>query len=363
MAEKSNPVGKIKVSQAIWPVLLGLGVVAFLFYREFNPAVFNDFHITWRSIMWIFISFACIFGRDLGYVIRLRILSRKVAGEALSWGAALRVIMLWEFTSAITPGAVGGTSVAIVYVNKEGISVGRSSTIVMLTSFLDELYFLIMFPLLLAFVGIDNLFNITVQGGILAKGLMSFALIGYILKFAFTTILAYGLFINPRGLKLLILKVFKVRWLRRWRMGANVAGYEIVASSENIKRFGAMFWMKAFGATFLSWSSRYLVANALIIAFFAVSDNFLLFARQLVMWIMMLVLPTPGGSGFAELVFTNYCSDLISVPLELQLSAAALIAFMWRGVTYYPYLAVGAVLFPRWIKRHFGKKESNDATQ
>lgn len=49
---------------------------------------------------------------------------------------------------AITPSAVGGTSVAIIYVHKEGISLGRSSAIVMLTSFLDEIYFIVMFPLL-----------------------------------------------------------------------------------------------------------------------------------------------------------------------------------------------------------------------
>ena len=68
-----------------------------------------------------------MFGRDIGYIIRIRVLS----GGELSWLQAFRVIMLWEFTSAITPSAVGGTSVAIIYVHKEGISVGRSSAIVM----------------------------------------------------------------------------------------------------------------------------------------------------------------------------------------------------------------------------------------
>ena len=68
--------------------------------------------------------------------------------------------MLWEFTSAITPSAVGGTSFAIIYVHKEGINVGKSSAIVLLTSFLDELYFIVMFPLLIWIVGHEALFNI-----------------------------------------------------------------------------------------------------------------------------------------------------------------------------------------------------------
>lgn len=83
-----------------------------------------------------------------------------------------------------------------------------------------------------------------------------------------------------------------------------------------------------------------------------VSDQFLLFARQLVMWIMMLVMPTPGGSGFAEYIFSTYCRDLIEVPVAMQLGAATLIAVLWRLVTYYPYLVAGAIIFPRWTNRN-----------
>ena len=92
-------------------------------------------------------------------------------------------------------------------------------------------------------------------------------------------------------------------------------------------------------------------------AFFSVSDQFLLFARQLVMWIMMLVMPTPGGSGFAEYIFSTYCRDLIAVPVAMQLGAATLIAVLWRLVTYYPYLVAGAIIFPRWIKQKFGSNK------
>ena len=81
--------------------------------------------------------------RDLGYIIRIRILT----DNDLTWMQAFRVIMLWEFTSAITPSTVGGTAVAVVFLNKEGISVGRSTSVVLATSFLDELYFVLMLPL------------------------------------------------------------------------------------------------------------------------------------------------------------------------------------------------------------------------
>ena len=352
-----NPLSRIRVSNVIYPILIGLGVVIYMIWREFDPNIFSGITFTWRTLFWLLMAVIFMFGRDLGYIIRIRILSRN----DLTWMQAFRVIMLWEFTSAVTPSAVGGTSVAIIYVHKEGIGVGRSSAIVMLTSFLDELYFIVMFPLVILLVGPHELF--TVGGSVLTHSLMSFAIIGYALKLFFVIALSYGLFINPRGLKWLLLKIFKIRFLRRWRAGAERTGTDIIASSHEIRHYGFGFWAKACATTFLSWSSRYLVANALIMAFFSVSDQLLLFARQLVMWIMMLVMPTPGGSGFAEYIFSSYCSDLINVSPGMQLAAAALIALLWRGVTYYPYLAIGAIIFPRWIRRKFIKKDHSSSIQ
>lgn len=347
-----NPLGKIRISNAIYPILIGLGVVGYMFWKDFDKEVFAGISFTWHTVFWLFMAVLFMFGRDIGYIIRIRILSNN----QLSWHQAFRVIMLWEFTSAITPSAVGGTSVAIIYVHKEGISVGRSSAIVMLTSFLDELYFIVMFPLLILLVGPAKLFDAAASGNFLTHSLMSIALIGYFLKLGFVLILSYGLFINPRGLKWLLLKIFKLKLLRRWYQGAERTGTDIIRSSHEIRHYGIKFWLKAGASTFLSWSSRYLVANALIMAFFSVGDQFLLFARQLVMWIMMLIMPTPGGSGFAEYVFSSYCRDLINIAPEFQLGAATLIALLWRGVTYYPYLAIGVIIFPRWIKQKFIKK-------
>ena len=184
--EKKSPLGKIKLSNAIYPILIGLGVVGYMLWRDFDPAVFAGISFTWHTAFWLLMAVLFMFGRDLGYMIRIRVLS----GGSLNWRQAFRVIMLWEFTSAITPSAVGGTSVAILYVHKEGISVGRSSAIVMLTSFLDEVYFIVMFPLLMLIVGRAELFDVS---GAVTRGLMSIALAGYFLKLG----LRAGSFLRP----------------------------------------------------------------------------------------------------------------------------------------------------------------------
>lgn len=343
-----NPIGRVQWWKIVLPVVLGLGFVAWMIARDFDPAIFDTIHFTWRALLFVLVAFLFMVGRDLGYIIRIRLFSR---GQ-LSWRQAFRIIMLWEFTSAVTPSAIGGTSVAVVFVHKEGIPVGRSAAIVMLTSFFDELYFAVIFPIVFFIVGGDKLFE-----GPMGHQLMLFATIGYGLKLAYLLALSYGLFINPLGLKWLIVKFFSLPVLRRWRPAAVKAGTDVVRSAIEIRRYRPMFWVKSFAATFLSWSSRYLVANALFMAFFTLSDQFLVFARQLAMWIMMLVAPTPGGSGFAEYIFTNFLSDVIPVGASIQVGTAAVIALLWRLVTYYPYLIMGAVILPRWLRRSFGKKQ------
>ena len=99
------------------------------------------------------------------------------------------------------------------------------------------------------------------------------------------------------------------------------------------------------------------MAHALSPAFFSIRVLLVVFARQLAMWSMMLVAPTPGGSGFAEYIFSNFLSDVIPVGASIQVGTAAVIALLWRLVTYYPYLIMGVFILPKWLGRSFRKKE------
>ena len=229
----------------------------------------------------------------------------------------------------------------------------------MATSFLDELYFILMFPLILIFVNHNQLWNIPGASTAVIDSHFWFAIIGYSIKLLYLLILSYGLFKNPRGLKYLIMKCFKLRILRKWRQNANEAGYDIIRNSHELKHMPFSFWLKTFGATFFTWPARYWVVNAILMAFWAGrydwAQHFLIFARQLVMWIMMLVSPTPGGSGFAEYVFSKYLGEFLP-----SAGVAVAMAILWRLISYYPYLFIGAFLIPRWITKHFGgsiKKE------
>jgi uncharacterized protein (TIRG00374 family) len=346
-----NLVRKLNPTRIIIPIVIGLGVVAWFILKEINTDALSMLSLTWKSAFWLFVAWCCMIFRDLGYMLRIRILSKN----DLTWRQAFRVIMLWEFTSAITPSTVGGTAVAVVFLHKEGLSVGRSTAVVLATSFLDELYFVVMFPLILLIVGSDILFTTTLEGtGIsILNNLVYVAIIGYTIILAWVLFVGYGLFVNPNGIKKTILWIFKAPFLRRWSQPAMKAGDDIVESSHVLKRQSFLFWCKAFLSTFISWTSRYWVINAILVAFFVIDDHFLIFARQLITWIMMIISPTPGGSGFAEIILSRYISDTIPGNPGYVNSLALAITIIWRFITYFPYLIIGASIVPGWIQRKF----------
>jgi uncharacterized protein (TIRG00374 family) len=340
---------KLRPGKIIIPVLIGLAVVLWLIIKEIDTTAISQLTFTWRSVIWISLAFLFLILELFFYVWRIR----ELCDKDISWLQSIRIIMLWEFTSAISPSTVGGTAVAVVFLNKEGISVGRSTSIVLLTSFLDELYFVVMFPVLVAAIGGRELFitSFNNAGTSLMNNLVGVAIIGYLIIFVWVMLVGYGLFFNPEGIKKIITRMFRLPVIRRWKEAAERAGADIVVSSREIKSRRAGFWTKAILSTFLCWTSRYLIINAILAAFFIFKEHILIFARQLVLWIMMIISPTPGGSGFAEVILGKYISDLIPADPSVAGSISLAMAVIWRIVSYYPLLIVGAFLVPAWIER------------
>ncbi|PKP18244.1 MAG: TIGR00374 family protein [Bacteroidetes bacterium HGW-Bacteroidetes-21] len=351
---------KLRPSRIILPIIIGMGIVGWLLYREWDSKAIEAITFSWYALFFLAIALLMMAIRDLGYMYRLKILT----DHKLSWKKVFQIIMLWEFTSAVTPSAVGGTGVAVFFLYKEGFSAGKSTAIVMATSILDELYFIIMFPLLFLILGASDLFSIDGSrighiSDLFSNRYFYFAAIGYLIKLLFTCFIFYGLFFNPNAVKRILAGIFRLPFIKKWRKSAIKAGDDLIVASDILKNKPFKFWFKAFTATFFSWTARYWVVNFLLLALviglpaFGVSfyEHIMIFGRQLVMWIMMLIMPSPGGSGFAEIIFQDYLKDFIPVGFVI------IMAFLWRLISYYPYLMIGVFIIPRWVKRVFSKTE------
>lgn len=338
--------------KVLLPVLIGLAAVGWLFWRDARA---HDLGDVWRSISFSPRVVACMalawvfmLGRDFGLSWRFRALTDR----GLSWKSAIRVNMLCEFTSCITPSAVGGSSLGMVFLNREGIELGRATTLMLTTLFLDELFFVVSCPIVVLLTPAGELF--TSGSGAFQTGLQYTFWTVYALISAWTALLLCGIIIWPRGIHALITRLFRLRLLRRWRHQAAELADNMARTSASLRAKPVWFWLETFGGTALSWTSRYLVVNALFLAFVpsAAPEQWLIFARQLVVWVVLMVSPTPGGAGLSEWLFTEFYGSLIP-----SAAMALLMAIFWRVISYYVYLVIGALLVPRWLRDAFGRRE------
>lgn len=311
--------------------------------RENAKENLNKIEWSWKMGFWLFAALLAMGARDFGYMMRLRTLTDKV----FNWRQSFRVVMLWEFASSLSPSVVGGSSVAMFIINREGISMGKSTAIVLITAIMDELFYITMVPLVLILLGTEYVFPMQFEKeffGIMF-GTRELFWIGYIFIVILVLVLSIAIFFKPRLFKYILLKMFSWKILRKWRHKSLDTGNEIMEASREYKNKSFSFWFKAIGSTYFSWMARFLTVNFLILAFVSGADQILIFGRQLVMWVILLISPTPGGAGVAEFVFSGFLGDLIPFGL------AGILALLWRLFSYYPYLFIGAIILPGWIQK------------
>jgi hypothetical protein len=333
-------------------VIIGLLASSFLAYDGLSKTNWNGYDWSVVSLWSLLVAILLMVLRDFAYMLRIRVLT----DGKLSWRQAFDVVILWEFASSLTPSVVGGSGFAIFILNQEKIPLGKSTAIVMVTAFLDELFYVIMVPLVLIFTGTQELFPLSLQKQILGVefGSKQLFYVGYAFILILIGVIFYGLFIRPKVVKYWLVKIFSFRLLRKWRYKALETANNLIITSIVLKGKNFGFWLKAFFYTILSWSARFWVVNFILQAFnpsLNIADHLLIYARQLVMWVILLISPTPGGAGIAEISFSGFLEQFTPDGF------AALQATLWRVLSYYPYILIGSILLPIWLRRVFKRKK------
>ena len=347
----TEKVFKILNPNKIWiPIILGLGIVFYLFYSD-DQVTGEDLRLIFDAKVWsIVIAVLVLIARDAGYAYRIRALTNK----ELTWSRSIIVIILWEFASAVTPSVVGGTAIAVFILTAEGINFGKSIAYVWLASILDNVFFVLAAPIVMLLsdgVIFPDIQSVSLQVGTSLKYLFGAS---YGLIFINIGVMYYALFIRPRAFKWFLLKVTAIKWFNKWRDNAGQYGDEIILASSEIKGKPFKYWLAISLATIFVWCPRYFMLNTLVSAYteITISDHLLIFSRQIVMWIVMLISPTPGSSGTAEYFFTQFFGEYLG-------SYTFISSIFWRLMSYYPYLILGAIFLPKWIRRIFFKNEKN----
>lgn len=329
------------VWKTLLPVVLGIGVAIWLFARDFQPGQLRGVTFGWRVIGFIALAWLCMVGRDLGLTWRFRILTDR----RLTWLQALRVNMLCEFTSCVTPTAVGGSTFSLLYLSLEGIKAGRATTLMMTTLLLDELFLVVCAPIAFVIVPGSEIFGFGAKAFVV--GIRTTFWVVYGLICLWTLILFTGIFIKPEAVRALLSRLFRLPFLRRWSDRIDTLGADMVTTGIELRHKSTGWWLKAFGVTVVSWLSRFLTVNALFLAFAPMASQAVVLMRQFVVWIVLMAVPTPGGSGVSEWLFTTYYGDLIPAGMAL------VVAMFWRVITYYIYLFIGVCIIPGWLHANY----------
>lgn len=327
------------------------GQVDFSNPKEFVPTKHGDFSqqnafdviasIEWNAstMFWLMMAIVGMFGRDLAYMWRIRILTKK----ELTWKRTFNVIMLWEFASALAPGVVSGATVAMFILNREKIAMGRATAIVIITAFFDNLFYVIMVPVVFLFIDAQKLFPQSIDN----TGISGFFWSGYFVFALLCLVLYLSIFRFPRLIQQLLGFICRIPFLRRWQTKATKTGEDIALTAAHMKQEKTSFWFQTFVATCISWTSRYLVINFILQAFLHLGwlQQMLVLAKQFVLWMFLRISPTPGGSGVAEWAFGELLGTFTT-----SLVLLAGMAVLWRLISYLPYLIIGTILLPKWLK-------------
>ena len=333
------------ILKTMLPVAIGIAVVIWLLGREFSVSQFLSIPWNTATIAALVAALVFVAGREWGMMWRWRVLT----DHKLSWRQTFRITMQCEFTSAITPTTAGGSALSMIFLRREGIPLGRGASLTMLTLMLDELFVVIACPIIFLLIPGGEIFGFAAGKGFTIGVRTAFWIVygGICLV---TLILYLGALVIPHRVAAIISRIFSWRLLRRWKQQADETGRSMIETGADIRTRPLLWWLKAMGATIVTWTCRYLVVNALFWGFAAAAPQAIVFARQFIVWTLLTISPTPGGSGISEWLFTNYYGDLIG-----NLSIALVIAIIWRLISYYIYLAAGVFMLPSWIRKSHKK--------
>lgn len=333
-----------------WKIFLAvgfsIGISAYFIARSFHPETLSSIPFTSHLVIGLVLSLLTVVIRDFAFVYKLRLSS----GIQLSWAQTLKIVLMWEFGATVTP-KLGEVAFVLYVLKRGGLTYGRSTAVLMLNAFFDNLAFVILFTgayLALGeqmFMVPSNCADLKGQDYLsritdLAKG----AWIGYFAMLGVSVFMFVSVFFLPHRARQLFQYLSNTRLFSRFKNGLFMLGQEIEITSLEYRNKPFSFWAQMTIATLINWSSRYLLANALLFAFSTVPLPMgEVFARQLIIWVFLIIPSTPGASGVAEVLFLSFNCQYM--PLGL----AAGITTVWRIYSYYIYLIIGAILLPKFL--------------
>ena len=295
---------------------------------------------TWESLKEINLVYLIFIGLTLVacwllHGLRLKVLSKGV-GYKLPFLSAVEIGLVDRFFSNITPSGVGGQPFKIYVLTKNNLSSGKASAIVVTEFILRLMFFILSLPLVLFKLNILITADLSVS--LLYINLPIFiGVLGVIIYFLlykprYLVIIFYWIINRP-----LLSKIIKKK--KRYSLKRKF--------TREIRTFYKTIWIylqngvwnliAGLLVTIVLWVLRFSILYFIIRGFNLNADLINLLLTQIIIYIVVIFIPVPGGSGI-EILLASFLQRTLPV------SMLGLIVASWRFFNFYTYIIMGGIV-------------------
>lgn len=263
----------------------------------------------------------------LSKAFRIQVIARGM-GEKIGLIDCFQIYLATCFMSHITPFNAGGTPLQVYLLHKKGFSLGKATAVTTIDLGLHSIIYL------LIFIGTISL-NVSLlkRGGFLNQDLIrNFGVI------IISLIAASGVFYFS----------FRLNWAKKiggflkkkgWLKRLQREFYLFKEGSLLLIHSNWLVMLKAVLASIVYWFFYLLLAPIIILAMNKGVKFFSLMYSQLIFNVVQTLIPTPGGSGGAEVLLSYLFRGITGT------QGLGLFVLLWRVYTFYSSLLVGGYFF------------------
>ncbi|MBI1227350.1 MAG: flippase-like domain-containing protein [Bacteroidetes bacterium] len=283
----------------------------------------KNFHLVSNfSWPWLGIAMTLALLPWLFHSLRLAVWSRffgvKIARKNL-----LKIAIATDLGGAVAPTALGGAPLKLALLLQHGFSPGQATTLTLWGNIEDILFYVFAIPLSLILTKnwenplFSNLHNFLIENKNIAI-ILSFSLIIILLIINRLFKKKHGLEGIYRRLKTTLLEC--------------KAAFQLILSKGQKSFFQSFLFLVA------QWLTRFCILLAVVKLLGLEADFYKLLLVQWMVFVAILITPTPGGTGGAEAGF------LLVFASSLPIGTAGVVMAVWRLLTYYFIMIIGALI-------------------
>ncbi len=311
---------------------------------------------TWISLSYVnkkylFLAFVLMVFAAVIDALRIK-MTVEVVNEKITFTEALKVYYISNFAGGITPFFSGTLPAQIFLFSKDirnKMTLGKATMIATIMPLIKTLVFTIFTPIIF-FTFKRTITNYTILSAILINGAI---LISLFFLFLFILTARY-----PEKMIGIIFKMQHSPYILKFSKKETISHFfdrVILEIKEFHKSFSLLKenWIKLLLSTLYTiifWGAFFITAPLLLRGFNLNFNLSHVLVLQVIFYFILPFMPTPGGSGTAEMGFASLFSFF--VPLHLL----GLFVGAWRFIVFYFNLCIGAIVLLVEIKRLKKKK-------